>query len=78
MFLKDYNLLTQIKRKNSKKKFVSCRSSLILKDFVGYTFKVHQGNRFIDVKVSEDMVGYRFGDFSPTRKKFSFKKSKNR
>jgi small subunit ribosomal protein S19 len=66
MFLKNYNLLLQLKRKGLKKNFVSNRSSLILKEFVGFTFKVHQGNRFIDVKVSEDMVGYRFGDFSPT------------
>ncbi len=35
---------------------------------VGYTFGVHNGKIFIEVKVSEEMVGHRFGEFSPTRK----------
>jgi small subunit ribosomal protein S19 len=35
---------------------------------VGYTFAVHNGKAFIEVKVSEEMVGYRLGEFSPTRK----------
>ncbi|MCL5090442.1 MAG: 30S ribosomal protein S19 [Patescibacteria group bacterium] len=43
------------------------RSSQISPDFVGYTFQVHNGRVFIDVFVSEDMVGHRLGEFSPTR-----------
>jgi len=43
------------------------RSSQIPPEFVGYTFQVHNGNKFIDVFVSEAMVGYRLGEFSPTR-----------
>jgi small subunit ribosomal protein S19 len=35
---------------------------------VGYTFAVHNGRDFIEVRVSEEMVGHRLGEFSPTRK----------
>ena len=44
------------------------RSSMIPPEFVGYTFGVHNGKDFIEVKVTEDMVGHRLGEFSPTRK----------
>jgi small subunit ribosomal protein S19 len=43
------------------------RSSQISPDFVGFTFQVHNGNKFIDVFVNENMVGHRLGEFSPTR-----------
>ena len=43
------------------------RYSQIPPEFVGYTFQVHNGNKFIDVYVSEAMVGHRLGEFSPTR-----------
>lgn len=43
------------------------RSSQIAPEFVGYTFMVHNGNKFIEVFISEDMVGHRLGEFSPTR-----------
>jgi len=35
---------------------------------VGLTFKVHNGKDFVDVKVVEEMIGFRLGEFSPTRK----------
>ena len=44
------------------------RDSTITPEMVGYTFGVHNGKNFIDVKVMEDMVGHRLGEFSPTRK----------
>jgi small subunit ribosomal protein S19 len=43
------------------------RSSTILPEFVGLTFAVHNGNKFIPVYVTENMVGHRLGEFSPTR-----------
>jgi small subunit ribosomal protein S19 len=43
------------------------RRSTILPEFVGLNFTVHNGKRFIPVNVSEDMVGHKFGEFSPTR-----------
>ncbi len=44
------------------------RASEISPEMVGYTFGVHNGKVFIDVRVSEEMVGYRLGEFSPTKK----------
>jgi small subunit ribosomal protein S19 len=43
------------------------RASQISPEFVGYTFLVHNGNKFIEVFISESMVGQRLGEFAPTR-----------
>ena len=43
------------------------RRSTIIPDFVGHTFNVHNGRMFIPVYVSEQMVGHKLGEFSPTR-----------
>src|SRR6202045_3254016 len=53
-----------------KKKYVIktwSRRSMISPEFVGMTFAVHNGNKFIPVYVTENMVGHRLGEFSPTR-----------
>jgi small subunit ribosomal protein S19 len=55
---------------DSKKKTVIktwSRRSLIIPDFVGHTFAVHNGNKFIPVYVTENMVGHKLGEFAPTR-----------
>lgn len=44
------------------------RDSVILPEMVGMVFEVHNGKQFIKVKVVEDMVGHKLGEFSPTRK----------
>ena len=54
----------------SKKKSVIktwSRRSMITPDFVGHTFGVHNGNKFIPVYVTENMVGHKLGEFAPTR-----------
>jgi small subunit ribosomal protein S19 len=43
------------------------RASTVLPDFVGHTFAVHNGNKFVPVYVTENMVGHKLGEFSPTR-----------
>ena len=43
------------------------RRSMISPDFVGLTVAVHNGNKFIPVYVTENMVGHKFGEFAPTR-----------
>lgn len=43
------------------------RRSTVMPEFVGMTFAVHNGNKFIPVYVSENMVGHKLGEFSPTR-----------
>lgn len=55
---------------NSGKKIVIktwSRSSVITPDFVGQTFSVHNGKNFISVYCTENMVGHKLGEFSPTR-----------
>jgi len=43
------------------------RRSMVLPEFIGYTFAVHNGKKFIPVYVTENMVGHKLGEFSPTR-----------
>lgn len=43
------------------------RRSTILPEFVGHTFAVHTGNRFVPVYITENMVGHKVGEFAPTR-----------
>ena len=53
----------------SEKKVVKTwsRASTVLPEFVGHTFAVHNGNKFIPVYVTENMVGHKLGEFAPTR-----------
>jgi len=44
------------------------RASEISPEMVGYTFGIHNGKDFVEVRINEDMVGHRLGEFSPTRK----------
>lgn len=44
------------------------RDSMITPDMIGLTFLVHNGKDFVTVKIVEDMVGHRLGEFAPTRK----------
>jgi small subunit ribosomal protein S19 len=54
---------------NNKKTVIKTwsRRSTISPDFVGHTLAVHNGNKFIPVYVTENMVGHKLGEFSPTR-----------
>ena len=67
----DHKLSKKIDKlnKDGKKKVIKTwsRRSMISPDFIGHTFAVHNGNRFIPVFVSENMVGHKLGEFSPTR-----------
>ena len=55
--------------KGSSKKVIKTwsRDSMITPEFVGHTFAVHNGKQFIPVYVTENMVGHKLGEFSPTR-----------
>jgi small subunit ribosomal protein S19 len=67
----DDHLLDKVEKMNSQnqKKPIKTwsRRSLIVPDFVGHTFLVHNGKIFNSVFVTENMVGHRLGEFSPTR-----------
>ncbi len=66
-----YKLQTRVEiAKQSTKKTVIktwSRASMISPDFVGLTIAVHNGNKFIPVYVTENMVGHKLGEFAPTR-----------
>ncbi len=67
----DYNLLEKVEKLNqaNQKKVVKtwARSCTIIPDFIGHTFAVHNGNKFIPVYVTENMIGHKLGEFSHTR-----------
>ena len=67
----DEKLLKKVQNMNEggKKKVIKTwsRRSMITPDFEGHTFAVHNGNKFIPVFISENMVGHKLGEFSPTR-----------
>ena len=69
-FVQD-SLLKRVQGMNSRseKKVMKTwsRASTVLPDFVGHTFAVHNGNKFIPVYVTENMVGHKLGEFAPTR-----------
>ena len=46
------------------------RKSTIIPDFIGLSFLIYNGKKFIPITVSEDMVGHKFGEFAPTRQFF--------
>lgn len=67
----DHHLLSKVDKQNkdSSKKPIKTwsRRSMIIPEMIGHTFEVHNGKKFISVFVSENMVGHRLGEFSPTR-----------
>lgn len=66
--------LQNIKVRQQKIKIWS-RRSIILPNFVGYTFDIYNGQKFISLKVTETMIGHKFGEFIFTRKPCVHKKS---
>ncbi|KAF2276212.1 ribosomal protein S19/S15 [Westerdykella ornata] len=54
------------------------RSATILPNFVGLKFQVHNGKNYLDITITEDMVGHKLGEFAPTRKNFTYKQTKNK
>lgn len=68
-------------RLNSKKKIdikTKSRNSDIIPKFIGKTLKVYNGKSFSNVTIVDEMIGYKLGEFSATRQKFSFKKKKKK
>lgn len=55
----------------------NARSCTILPQFVGLRFQVHNGKEYVEVEVTDQMVGSKLGEFAATRKKFKYKFSKN-
>lgn len=67
----DHHLMEKVQKliDNNRKEVIKTwsRRSTILPEFVGFTFAVHNGNKFIPVLVSDNMIGHKLGEFAPTR-----------
>ena len=67
----EFKLLQKITKLNetNQKKIIKTwsRASTVIPDFVGHTIAVHNGNKMIPVYITENMVGHKLGEFSPTR-----------
>ncbi|HLT80526.1 MAG TPA: 30S ribosomal protein S19 [Cyclobacteriaceae bacterium] len=67
----DFRLLNKVEtmEKSGKKSVIKTwsRRSTIVPELIGHTFAVHNGNKFIPVYVTENMVGHKLGEFAPTR-----------
>lgn len=66
-----FKLMKKVEKMNAggKKSVIKTwsRASVVVPEMVGQTFAVHNGNKFIPVYVTENMVGHRLGEFAPTR-----------
>jgi len=54
------------------------RSSTIIPSFVGKIFLIHNGKNYYKLKILDEMIGHKLGEFVPTRKTFTFKKQKKK
>ena len=65
----DHNIAERVAKGNSGTPIKTwARASEISPEMVGFTFLVHTGKDFMEIKISEEMVGHRLGEFAPTRK----------
>ena len=58
--------------------FLMSKNSEIIPKFLGLTFKVHNGKSYVELTITDSMIGHKFGEFVFTRAKFLFKKKKSK
>ncbi|KAF9140082.1 mitochondrial ribosomal small subunit component [Linnemannia gamsii] len=56
----------------------NARACTIIPSFVGLKFQIHNGKDYTPLTVTDEMVGHKLGEFAPTRKRFSYRQTKNR
>lgn len=66
--------LTEFKKSYSKT--MISRNTIVLPKFVNQVFEVYNGKKVNEILITENMIGHKFGEFSPTRKRFVFKSKK--
>jgi small subunit ribosomal protein S19 len=76
-FIKPVYLKKINKKNHNINKFSISRKSEVMPNYIGLTFQIHNGKNYSEIKVSEEMLGHKFGEFVFTRSKFSFKKKKS-
>ena len=64
-------------RKNRTPIRTNARSCTIIPQMVGLKFEIHNGKLYVEVDITDEMVGSKLGEFAPTRKRFTYKYSKN-
>ena len=64
----DYNLNKEIQNSSKNQIKVFSRSSIILPEYIDKNFLIYNGIRFFKIKISKDMIGHKFGEYSTTRK----------
>lgn len=62
----------------SAKTKIITKDSTIIPKLVGSAFKVYSGRKFIKISITEEMIGHKVGEFTPTRERFEFKKKKKK
>lgn len=77
-FVPNKLLILHEEAKASKKTeiYTDLRKATVVPLFIGQTINIHNGKNFSKIKITSSMIGHKLGEFSPTRKKFSFKKKK--
>lgn len=65
-------------KKNNTPIRTNARSCTILPQFVGLKFQIHNGKDYVHLEITEDMVGSKLGEFTHTRKRFSYTQTKNK
>lgn len=70
--------ILKIKFSSQNELYTNSRKSKIIPQFVDLNFNVHNGKTFSKVKITNEMIGYKLGEFVPTRKRFSYKKKKTK
>ncbi|GMM29765.1 mitochondrial 37S ribosomal protein [Martiniozyma asiatica (nom. inval.)] len=65
-------------KKNGTPIRTNARSCTILPQFVGLKFQIHNGKDYVQVQITDDMVGCKLGEFAHTRKRFSYTQTKNK
>lgn len=63
--------------KNQRNPIIAKRNSEIIPGFIDQIFMIHNGKTYVEVTVTEDHIGHKFGEFAFTRAKFAFKKKKS-
>lgn len=71
----DLNTVNTLKKQHT---YSMTRNSEIIPKFLGLTFKIYNGKEFIELTVTDSMIGHKFGEFIFTRVGFSFKKKKSK
>ena len=67
--MKKFSIKTEIKKTRN-------RSLRIIPNYIGKTISIYNGKKFVNIFIKKEMVGYKLGEFSSTRKTFKFKKNK--